>query len=270
MNNRLRHIIVRARLGLDRALTGTLKALGLRDAVLERVLRKRRKKRLNAEAAGSDALSRPALFGMDSLLDEIIDKDGGFFVEAGANDGYTQSNTYWLARFRGWRGLLVEPMPELYAQCVIERPESDVRRAALVPLDYPDATVTMRFGDLMSSVVGSSLDEDRTAAGVAQGWRDTYEADVPAASLTRLLDEVGAPEIDLLSLDVEGFEPQVLAGLDLDRWAPKWILVEVHDFEGGRPPIEAILGDRYALDRTLSPVDLLYRRSDVPASNTRS
>ena len=193
-------------------------------------------------------------------LNEIIDRDGGFFVEAGANDGFTQSNTYWLERFRGWRGLLVEPMEELYRECVIERPASVVRRAALVPLGFGEPTVQMRFGDLMSSVVGDTMDAERTAAGLVQGWHDPYEAAVPAIALSDLLDEIGAPEVDLLSLDVEGFEPQVLAGLDLGRHAPRWILVEVHDFDSGRPPIEALLDSRYELHGPLSPVDLLYRR----------
>jgi hypothetical protein len=99
--------------------------------------------------------------------------------------------------------------------------------------------------------------------GNVLGWRDPYEADVPARTLSSILDEQGAPEIDVLSLDVEGYEPSVLRGLDLNRHAPRWILVEVHDQETGRPPIEEILGDRYVLHTALSPVDLLYRCADV-------
>lgn len=263
-------IIARARLSLDRVVTRSLKALGLRSAALALVLRRRRQKRLRLEQSGSDALSHPAMYELDRKLNAIIDKDGGFFIEAGANDGYTQSNTYWLERFRGWHGLLVEPMQELFELCAVERPQSSVRRAALVPFDYPDETITMRFGDLMSSVTGDQMDAERTAAGVVQGWRDAYEADVPARTLTSLLDEVGAPEVDLLSLDVEGFEPQVLAGLDLDKYAPRWILVEVHELPAGREPIEAILGDRYVLHEQVSPIDLLYRRANVDQPSTRS
>jgi FkbM family methyltransferase len=202
---------------------------------------------------------------MDRRLNAVLDQDGGFFVEAGGNDGYTQSNTYWLERFRDWRGLLVEPMQELYELCREERPSSTVVRAALVAGDYGGDTVRMRFADLMSTVAGEHEDPWRTHMGNVLGWRDAYDADVPARTLSSILDEVGAPEVDLLSLDVEGFEPSVLAGLDLERHAPRWILVEVHDETTGRPPIEAILGDRYILYERLSPVDLLYRRTDVPA-----
>jgi hypothetical protein len=121
----------------------------------------------------------------------------------------------------------------------------------------------MRFADLMSTVAGAHEDAWRTHMGNVLGWRDAYEADVPARTLSSILDAHDAPEIDLLSLDVEGYEPSVLQGLDLGRHAPRWILVEVHDQETGRSPIEEILGDRYVLHGPLSPLDLLYRRADV-------
>jgi hypothetical protein len=160
-------------------------------------------------------------------------------------------------------------MEELYEEARAERPGATLVRAALVPLDQDGGTVRMHFGDLMSVVDGArgapGGERDWVAPGLVLGWRDGYTAEVPARSLSSLLDEHAAPaEIDLLSLDVEGFEPQVLRGLDLNRHAPRWILVEVHDLETGRAPLEAILGDHYVLHGSLSPLDLLYRRADVP------
>jgi FkbM family methyltransferase len=258
----------RAAVALVRVTTTVLKAFGLRQRALRwRIERARRRRR---SAQPDDPIVHPALHHMDHKLDAIIDRDGGFFVEAGGNDGYTQSNTYWLERFRGWRGLLVEPMQELCELCREERPTAAVVRAALVPSDHEGETVRMRFADLMSTVAAAHEDPWRTHMGTVLGWRDPYEADVPARTLSSLLDEIGAPEIDLLSLDVEGYEPAVLAGLDLDRHAPRWLLVEVHDESTGRAPVEAILGDRYVLHEPLSPVDLLYRRNDVALPSTRS
>jgi FkbM family methyltransferase len=209
---------------------------------------------------------------MDRKINAAIDLDGGFYVEAGANDGFTQSNTYWLERFRGWHGILIEPMPTLLEECRRERPRATIVQAALVPDAQPGATVRMRFGDLMSTVHGAHGDDegdDRWAQpGLVVGWRDPYEADVPARTLSSILDEHSAPEVDLLSLDVEGFEPHALRGLDLDRHAPRWIAVEAHDFETGRRTIEGVLGDRYVLDAELSPVDLLYRRRDTTSTSS--
>jgi FkbM family methyltransferase len=234
---------LRIQVAVMRLITRLLRALGLREAVMQR--RRARAWRRRRAAGRDDALSHPALHDMDRKLDAIIDRDGGFFVEAGANDGYTQSNTYWFERFRGWNGILVEPMALYVGECREGR-SATVVRAALVPSDHEGDTVTMRFGDL--------------------GWYDGHDEDVPARTLSSILDEAGAPEVDLLSLDVEGFEPSALRGLDLDRHAPRWVLVEMHDLDAGRREIGAILGDRYVEHGMLSPLDVLYRRVDVSPS----
>ncbi len=243
-------------------------------AVRRRLLRKRRARgrarRRAAEARGDRSLSSPSLYAMADSLDRHLPGDGGFFVEAGANDGFDQSNTYHLERFRGWRGLLVEPVPELHREAVLERPGAHVVNCALVPAGHDGSPVTMRYGGLMSIVAGSHGSERDDSAYVspafALGLEQEYTFTAPARTLSSLLDEIGAPEVDLLSLDVEGFEAQALAGLDLDRHAPRFILVEIHDIATGRVPIEAVLGDRYVAVEQLSPLDLLYARADQPAA----
>jgi hypothetical protein len=44
------------------------------------------------ELAGSRRYSRPAPGGLDDKLARYLDFDNGFFIEAGANDGFAQSN----------------------------------------------------------------------------------------------------------------------------------------------------------------------------------
>ena len=87
-----------------------------------------------------------------------------------------------------------------------------------------------------------------------------HEFEVPARTLSSLLDEVGAPEVDLLSLDVEGYEAEVLAGLDLGRHAPRFIVVEV-DLRAERDRVEALLRGHYGPGEQISPSDLLFERA---------
>lgn len=50
--------------------------------------------------------------GQDEAIYKILnEKHGGFFVDIGANDGMTASNTLWLERQQGWSGLVVEADP---------------------------------------------------------------------------------------------------------------------------------------------------------------
>lgn len=243
-------------------MTALLRRFGLRETVIGWRTAALRARRRAFERLGSPRYSRPALHGMDLQLDRIIDHDRGFFIEAGGFDGFTQSNTYYLEHFRGWRGILIEPMPELAALARANRPRARVLRYALVGSEHEGDSVEMEFGDLMTSVSGLH-DREWMAGGLVLGWRNHRTERVPARTLSAVLDEAGSPEVDLLSLDVEGYEATALAGLDLTRHAPAWILVEMHDLSVGRETIGAVLGERYVEHAQLSPLDVLYRRREV-------
>jgi FkbM family methyltransferase len=211
------------------------------------------------EAFGSQRYSTPALFGMDRRLAELMPWTGGTFVEAGAHDGYTQSNTYFLERHRRWSGVLVEAVPELEARARRRRPRSHVIGCALVGPSFETSTARMSFGDLMSTVGG---DGRHAAGGLAVTGRRGYSVEVPAKTLESVLEEAGMQAIDLLVLDVEGHELDVLAGLDLARHAPRYMLIEALERASQQTAIDLALSQRYEFVEALSEYDLLYRRRD--------
>ncbi len=237
---------------------------GAGPAYLRWQRRRRRAARRAAEANGDVSLSRPSLHGLDDKLDRWIgDLHGGYFVEAGANDGFEQSNTYHLERFRGWSGLLVEPIPHLHREAVLERPGSRVVHAALVAPEQDGEQLTLQYGGLMSVVSGArgsaAEDEAYVAQAFSLGLEAPMQVSAPGRTLSGLLDEAGAPEIDLMSLDLEGFEPVALRGLDLERHAPRLLLVEVQDAVH-REAVERALGERYRFAALLTHHDALYER----------
>jgi hypothetical protein len=105
------------------------------------------------ETFGSDRYTHFAQSDLDRKLAKYMSYRGGFFIEAGANDGLAQNNTYWFEQFLGWRGLLVEAVPEKAAQCRRNRPRAKVVNAALVG-DPSISSITVTTGDLMGYVTG--------------------------------------------------------------------------------------------------------------------
>jgi FkbM family methyltransferase len=223
-------------------------------------------RRRACETIGVSRYSRPALDQLDRKLERHLDRDGGFFVEAGANDGFTQSNTYYFERCRGWRGVLVEGIPALAAECRRNRPAAVVVEAALMASATPGQTVTMHYSGLMSAVENALGSAEATAEHISRGLAvqslaATYAVEVRARTLTEVLEEnCPAQEIDLLSLDVEGMEAGVLRGLDLARFAPRYLCVETRS----RDEIQTILSARYRVAEILvdhgSRADLLWQR----------
>lgn len=177
------------------------------------------------------------LQGLDRKLEKFLNFDNGFFIEIGGWDGVTYSNTLFFERFRNWRGILIEPSPNEFLKCRKNRPDSHVFCCACVPFDYTRKFLPMTYCASMTIAHSSEVAPNQIGdidEHVLSGRKflkpdeTVYEFGALAKSLTSILDEEDIrDEIDLLVLDVEGFETNVLKGIDFKRHAPKYICVEV-------------------------------------------
>ena len=210
------------------------------------------------EAFGSDRYSYLALNDLDRKLRKYIDFENGFFIEAGGNDGLSQSNSYWFERFRGWRGLLIEAVPEQAELCRQNRPLAEVVNVALVA-DASVKSIKIKSARLMAFIPGArSQDEEAAhlkAAIEVQGLAEVPEIEVPATTLAAILDRRGGKPADLFSLDVEGYEVPVLQGMDVERHRPRLVLVETKQL----PEVLAALKGHYRAIDQFSHHDYLLR-----------
>lgn len=155
---------------------------------------------------------------LDKKLDVLFgSKQNGTFIELGANDGLRQSNTAFFEFYRGWKGILIEPSVNMFEQCKRARQYSLCYNYACVSPSYTDEYVGGDFdGSLMASVDGT-----RNGRGV--------QCYVKAKTLESILDESGLTgPIDLLSLDTEGYELPILEGLNLQRYRPNYMVIEIY------------------------------------------
>ena len=212
------------------------------------------------ESVGIDWYSKPAFNGIDSKLEKYLPKKG-VFIEAGAHNGISESNTYYLEKIKGWKGLLVEPIEGNYKACLKNRANSRIFNCALVSSHYDKDFITLQYGGLMSFVKDVHADKnsyEQRMNAIEKYHTDPVEIEVEARTLTSLLDECSFDQVDFLSLDVEGYEIEVLQGLDLSVYRPNFLLIECRDAES-KANLENFLGDVYACVEKLSSRDYLYK-----------
>lgn len=142
--------------------------------------------------------------------------ENGFYVDVGAQQPIVDSVTKAFYE-RGWSGINVEPVPYWYQMLCEDRPR-DVNL---------NLAVGANNGSLRLYVVegtGLSTAEAEYAERYRQEGRNVAVMDVPVRTLTDVLDEHVGTVIHFLKIDVEGFEREVVAGLDLEKHRP-WLLV---------------------------------------------
>lgn len=150
-------------------------------------------------------------------------KRDGYFLDFGAFDGTDMSNTLYLERELGWRGICVEPNPRYYPLLCASR-TSVTFNAAL----WPTSRDVLRMVDAHGySSLDVFKDADSNAARRSDATLRKFE--VETINPTELLQRFSSPHvIDYLSLDVEGAEYDILTGLDLARYDVRLMTVE-HD-----------------------------------------
>ena len=209
------------------------------------------------ETFGSHRYSAPGLRGLDKKVFGYLPTEPGVFLEIGANDGFSQSNTYYLERVLGWHGVLIEAVPSLFRSCRKLRKRSVTFNRACVGPDGP-AQIDIALLGLMSVALG--LQDSGEESG-RLGHRPPKTITVPTATLSELIDQSGTSSIDFMSVDVEGAELAVLSGLDLGRHAPGYLLVETKHPDR----VAELLGGQMEYVEALSEHDFLYRRQTATA-----
>jgi FkbM family methyltransferase len=141
----------------------------------------------------------------------------GYYIDVGANDPVEHSVTkaFYDA---GWSGISIEPLPA-YHQLFLEQRPRDVNLA--IAAGAADGELTLY--DVPTVRGWASPERGVAEAHQAEGYQ-VAELKVPVRTLAAVCFEHVKGEIHFLKIDVEGFEGEVLRGMDFARWRP-WVLV---------------------------------------------
>jgi FkbM family methyltransferase len=185
--------------------------------------------------SGEVLKSKAQLFQDLFVLYHLKNKKNGFFIEFGATDGVTLSNTFLLEKEYNWKGILAEPgrvwknrLKENRNSTIDNRCVWSTSRQTLVfnETDIAELSTINQYSD------SDFLSEQRKSS-------NTYE--VETITLMDLLDLYNAPAmIDYLSIDTEGSEYEILKGFDFSKYQFEVITVE-HNFTSMRHDLYNLL-----------------------------
>ena len=166
----------------------------------------------------------------------------GYFIECGANDGVDKSNTWYFEKYLNWHGILIEPLTKQFIELKKNRSQKNHFYNVALCADENINSIEIIENDLVSKSP-NKFDKGKK------------ESNFDAMTLTKILDEISAPNlIDFFSLDVEGFEDEVIKGINFNKYNFKFLLIETtNDLV-----VNFLNNNNYNLIKKLSHHDLLF------------
>jgi FkbM family methyltransferase len=199
--------------------------------------------------------------GQDIYVTRILkEKRDGYFIEIGANNGYTMSNTYLLEKNYGWKGICVEATPYKITELTNNRPNAIcISSAAFLEsnLELDFTTCPLDILNVITEYAEIAIDFLKENGEIIK---------VNTRSLTDILNENNAPEnIDYLSIDTNGSEYKVLEGIDFTKYKFNVITVKNSLIEEKQNRIKEILtSNGYSVQQTINMVDNITDDLYVP------
>ena len=162
-------------------------------------------------------------YGEQRVILDYFKGKVGTFLDIGANDGITFSNTYALAAI-GWRGVLVEPSPRAIHALAQTHGWNGNMRIFAAAITTTDGPITLHEG---SDTLLSSLDADQ-----GKVWKAHTFAPITVEGITfaTLLERTKRSAFDFVNIDAEGHDLDILRQMDLDALVVQMLCIE----HGGR------------------------------------
>lgn len=168
--------------------------------------------------------------GEDKFLYENYFKDdeteNGFFIELGAMDGVTYSNTLFYENQLGWNGVLIEPQVQMFRQLERNRPKCYNFNYAISEID---GEVVFTGYNAIGGVDSDMTDWYKKD----HNWSDKDKYIVKSKPMKSVLKDVPISKVDLFSIDVEGGELSVLNTFDWNIHV-RIILIEMTKYDPER------------------------------------
>lgn len=182
--------------------------------------------------------------GQDKFLNEHIfnDQKNGIFVDIGAHDGKTISNTYFFEKELNWTGVCVEPILERYVDLVKNRNCICMNCCVYNKHSIVPFAQSIGYTEMLSGIQETYDPRHLTRLKNEQSFfgGTTNILNKVSYTLSEILTLNHIDHVDYLSIDTEGSELQILQGIDFEKFKIKVIDVE-NNYPDVFEPINTLL-----------------------------
>lgn len=166
--------------------------------------------------------------GEDLFVENLLGQVS-FFIDIGAHDGISGSNTFYFAR-RGARGICFEPVRWTFQKLQSLYAFNSRVQCRNVGISDQSGKVEIIAADFLS-YIPATMDEDHLRSHPPV---ETKAETIQLLTFAEAVSGLDVPAIvDLLSVDVEGHELNVLRSIPFDRYRFRAIVLETHLGENG-------------------------------------
>lgn len=159
-----------------------------------------------------------------------------FFIQVGSNDGIIDDPLYRFIKKYDWRGILLEPLPHVFTQLVHNHrasrqvlPENAAISSASGSQTFYRLRETQDKAQSLHHQKLSTFNKD-----VIYKYRDSIadfdnlivEEQVRTITFDELTEKHQVSQVDLLHVDVEGYDYEILKNFNFSRFSPALILFE--------------------------------------------
>jgi len=163
--------------------------------------------------------------GQDMLVKDNFFKNhkSGFFVEIGAFDGIEGSNCYHFEKFMNWQGIAVEASPLQFKKLKKNRNCNLINVAIGLENKKVEFYEVVEGFTQMSGINNSNFQNSFERIKKNSNSK-INKINIECKTFEKLIpsDQI----IDLISIDIEGNEPDVLNSIDFDKYQIKVIIIE--------------------------------------------
>ncbi len=171
-------------------------------------------------------------YGQDTFVDQVVfnRKRNGVFVDIGAYDGITFSNSYFFEKYRGFNGFCVEPNPNVYKLLQKYRSSKNFNVCVGNTSGKVKFLCVEGYGEMLSCIYDESNVEHlaRVDENIKIHGGDKKIEEIDLMTFHQIIPE-NLQKIDFFTIDTEGFEFEILKMIDFDRYNISALAVEVND-----------------------------------------